>query len=139
MKAVEFHFDFGSPNAYLSHRIIPGIAQRTGAAFVYVPVLLGGHSETPLPLFSYLTILNLAILFIAWKKSWRPLNLLGFFATFILATAWGFTTYEDRHFAICEAFLIGSLDGWSIDSRGAGSTRPVKPAPVRTTEQTTPR
>lgn len=74
-----------------------------------VPVLLGGQSETPLPLFSYLTILNLAILFIAWKRSWRPLNLLGFFATFILATAWGFTTYEDRHFAICEAFLIGSV------------------------------
>lgn len=74
-----------------------------------VPVLLGGQSETPLPLFSYLTILNVAILFIAWKKSWRPLNLLGFFATFILAALWGFTTYEDRHFAICEAFLIGSI------------------------------
>lgn len=38
----EFHFDFGSPNAYLSHLVIPGIEQRTGAAFVYVPVLLGG-------------------------------------------------------------------------------------------------
>jgi 2-hydroxychromene-2-carboxylate isomerase len=39
---VEFHFDFGSPNAYLSHRVIPGIEQRTGATFRYVPVLLGG-------------------------------------------------------------------------------------------------
>jgi len=39
---VEFHFDFGSPNAYLSHRVIPAIVQRTGAAFRYVPVLLGG-------------------------------------------------------------------------------------------------
>jgi 2-hydroxychromene-2-carboxylate isomerase len=39
---VEFHFDFGSPNAYLSHKVIPQIAQRTGATFVYVPVLLGG-------------------------------------------------------------------------------------------------
>ena len=39
---VEFHFDFGSPNAYLSHRIIPAIEQRTGATFRYVPVLLGG-------------------------------------------------------------------------------------------------
>ena len=42
MTTVEFHFDFGSPNAYLSHKLIRGIAQRTGAAFVYVPVLLGG-------------------------------------------------------------------------------------------------
>jgi 2-hydroxychromene-2-carboxylate isomerase len=39
---VEFHFDFGSPNAYLSHLIIPPIEQRTGAKFEYVPILLGG-------------------------------------------------------------------------------------------------
>jgi 2-hydroxychromene-2-carboxylate isomerase len=39
---VEFHFDFGSPNAYLSHRLIPGIEQRTGVKFTYVPILLGG-------------------------------------------------------------------------------------------------
>ncbi len=39
---VEFHFDFGSPNAYLAHRVIPSITQRTGVAFRYVPVLLGG-------------------------------------------------------------------------------------------------
>lgn len=39
---VEFHFDFGSPNAYLAHRVIPGIEARTGVAFRYVPVLLGG-------------------------------------------------------------------------------------------------
>jgi 2-hydroxychromene-2-carboxylate isomerase len=42
MTSVEFHFDFGSPNAYLSHKVIPGIEQRTGARFTYVPVLLGG-------------------------------------------------------------------------------------------------
>jgi 2-hydroxychromene-2-carboxylate isomerase len=39
---VEFHFDFGSPNAYLAHKLIPAIEQRTGATFTYVPVLLGG-------------------------------------------------------------------------------------------------
>src|SRR5262249_29962852 len=42
MKKVEFHFDFGSPNAYLSHLVIPEIEQRTGSKFQYVPVLLGG-------------------------------------------------------------------------------------------------
>jgi len=42
MSKVEFHFDFGSPNAYLSHLVIPGIEQRTGAVFEYVPILLGG-------------------------------------------------------------------------------------------------
>ena len=39
---VEFHFDFGSPNAYLAHRVIPTIEARTRADFRYVPVLLGG-------------------------------------------------------------------------------------------------
>ena len=42
MDGIEFHFDFGSPNAYLAHRVIPGIEKRTGARFRYVPVLLGG-------------------------------------------------------------------------------------------------
>jgi 2-hydroxychromene-2-carboxylate isomerase len=42
MAKVEFHFDFGSPNAYLAHLVIPKIEQRTGAKFEYVPVLLGG-------------------------------------------------------------------------------------------------
>jgi 2-hydroxychromene-2-carboxylate isomerase len=42
MPHVEFHFDFGSPNAYLAHLLIPQIEQRTGAPFEYVPVLLGG-------------------------------------------------------------------------------------------------
>ena len=41
-QSVEFLFDFGSPNAYLSHEAIPAIEQRTGATFVYVPILLGG-------------------------------------------------------------------------------------------------
>ncbi|HVA78538.1 MAG TPA: 2-hydroxychromene-2-carboxylate isomerase [Candidatus Binataceae bacterium] len=42
MSKVEFHFDFGSPNAYLSHLVIPEIEKRTGVKFDYVPVLLGG-------------------------------------------------------------------------------------------------
>ena len=42
MVKVEFHFDFGSPNAYLAHLVIPEIEHRTGAKFEYVPVLLGG-------------------------------------------------------------------------------------------------
>ena len=42
MPKLEFHFDFGSPNAYLAHLVIPEIEQRTGGKFEYVPVLLGG-------------------------------------------------------------------------------------------------
>lgn len=38
----QFLFDFGSPNAYLSHEAIPAIEKRTGVRFDYVPILLGG-------------------------------------------------------------------------------------------------
>ena len=41
-KTVQFLFDFGSPNAFLAHRVVPEIEKRTGAKFEYVPVLLGG-------------------------------------------------------------------------------------------------
>ena len=52
MVRAEFHFDFGSPNAYLAHRVIPEIEKRSGVRFEYVPVLLGGvfkatHNVSP--------------------------------------------------------------------------------------------
>ncbi len=82
------------------------------AAFIggyAVPVLLGGESRTPVPLFSYISILNIAVLTIAWRRSWRPLNLVGFFATFSLATAWGFASYGPQHFLACQLFLALSV------------------------------
>jgi len=53
---VEHHFDFGSPNCYFAHRVIGAIEQRTGATFIYVPILLGGvfkatHNQPPLVAF----------------------------------------------------------------------------------------
>ena len=38
---IQFHYDFGSPNAYLVHKVIPALTL-TGVEFEYVPVLLGG-------------------------------------------------------------------------------------------------
>jgi len=40
--APQFLFDFGSPNAFLSHEAIPAIEERIGVKFDYVPILLGG-------------------------------------------------------------------------------------------------
>ena len=42
MTRIEFHYDFGSPNAYLVHKAIPSITDKTGIEFEYLPVLLGG-------------------------------------------------------------------------------------------------
>jgi 2-hydroxychromene-2-carboxylate isomerase len=39
---IDFYFDFGSPNAYLAYKVIPGIEQRLGPVFKLKPALLGG-------------------------------------------------------------------------------------------------
>ncbi len=39
---AEFLFDFGSPNAWCAHKVIPGIEARAGVRFTYTPILLGG-------------------------------------------------------------------------------------------------
>ncbi len=41
-KRFEFMFDFGGPNGYLVHKVLPDFCAQTGAEAVYVPVLLGG-------------------------------------------------------------------------------------------------
>jgi 2-hydroxychromene-2-carboxylate isomerase len=40
--AIEFIFDFGSPNAYLAYRALPPLLARTGAKLIINPCLLGG-------------------------------------------------------------------------------------------------
>ena len=62
-KKVDFYFDFASPNAYFSHKVIPGIEQRTGASFNYIPVLLGGifkltNNKPPMEAFMGITNKN---------------------------------------------------------------------------------
>lgn len=54
---AEFLFDFGSPNAYFCHKVIPAIEARTGRRFSYVPILLGGlfklaNNRSPMEAFS---------------------------------------------------------------------------------------
>ncbi len=41
-KTLEFIFDFGSPNAYFVHRVLPPLLARTGATLQVTPCLLGG-------------------------------------------------------------------------------------------------
>ena len=41
-KTIDFYFDFASPASFLGYTQIEGIAERTGAALVWKPMLLGG-------------------------------------------------------------------------------------------------
>lgn len=42
MATIDVIFDFGSPNAYLSWKVLPGVAERAGARLNVIPCLLGG-------------------------------------------------------------------------------------------------
>ncbi|MFL2742230.1 MAG: 2-hydroxychromene-2-carboxylate isomerase [Gammaproteobacteria bacterium] len=42
MKKIDFYFDFASPNAYLSHKVMQIIKEKYQVDLNYVPVLLGG-------------------------------------------------------------------------------------------------
>jgi uncharacterized membrane protein len=70
------------------------------------PVLMSTGGGSHVLLFSYYALLNSGILAIAWFRSWRELNLLGFFFTFAIATIWGAGAYQPSHFASTEPFLV---------------------------------
>ncbi len=70
------------------------------------PILVSTGQGNYVALFSYYLLLGVAIAAIAWARAWRPLNLLGFFATFGVATAWGVLSYKPEQFATTEPFLI---------------------------------
>lgn len=70
------------------------------------PVLMSTGSNRPVPLFLYLTILDLGIFAIAWFKAWRVLNLIGFVGTFALAAGWADKYYSPDQYGIAQPFLI---------------------------------
>ncbi len=70
------------------------------------PILISTGSGNHVVLFSYYAVLNLAILAIAWLRSWRVLNLLGFFFTYAIGTAWGVLRYRSDLFDSTEPFLL---------------------------------
>ncbi len=70
------------------------------------PVLISTGGGSHIGLFSYYLVLNLAIAYVAFHKSWRPLNVLGWGFTFIIGTIWGVKKYIPENFASTEPFLI---------------------------------
>lgn len=70
------------------------------------PVLTSTGEGSHVHLFAYYLLLNMGIVAIAWFRSWRVLNLLGFGFTFVIASLWGWQYYRPEHFASTEPFLI---------------------------------
>ncbi|MEA2028554.1 MAG: DUF2339 domain-containing protein, partial [Campylobacterota bacterium] len=70
------------------------------------PILTSSGEGSHVVLFSYYALLNSGIVAIAWYRSWRILNYVGFIFTFVIATAWGVLRYEPEMFGSTQPFLI---------------------------------
>lgn len=70
------------------------------------PLLLASGSGNHVGLFGYYLVLCLGIAAVAWFRTWRELNLIGFFFSFGVATFWGLFSYRAEHYATSQAFLI---------------------------------
>ncbi|HTE14292.1 MAG TPA: DUF2339 domain-containing protein, partial [Burkholderiales bacterium] len=79
----------------------------TGAAGGFLaPILASTGGGSHVALFSFYAVLNVGILYIAWFKAWRELNLVGFAFTALIGLMWGHSRYRPEFFASTELFLI---------------------------------
>lgn len=71
-----------------------------------VPFLLSDNSGKVIILFSYMAIINIGILVIAFKKYWKPLYYSAFLFTWLIFTSWYIFDYDmEQHYTIALVFL----------------------------------
>lgn len=70
------------------------------------PILVSTGSGNHIALFTYYAVLNLGVLTIAWYRTWRELNVLGFVFTFGITALWRVSGYEAADLVSADAFLI---------------------------------
>ncbi|HEY3382678.1 MAG TPA: DUF2339 domain-containing protein [Vicinamibacterales bacterium] len=69
------------------------------------PLLVSTGTGNYVALFSYYLVLDLGIAAVAWYRTWRALNLIGFLFTFLVGTAWGVLQYQQSHYQASQTFL----------------------------------
>ncbi|MEY4928189.1 MAG: hypothetical protein RI894_2627 [Bacteroidota bacterium] len=70
-----------------------------------VPFLLSDGSNNAGALFAYMSIINLGILIIAFRKYWKSLYYAAFSLTWLIVGAWYFDSYSAVHFTTVMLFL----------------------------------
>ena len=71
-----------------------------------IPFLLSEGSDEVTVLFSYMAIINIGILIIAFKKYWKPLYYSSFGLTWLMFFVWFLSKYEtEQHFGMAMTFL----------------------------------
>lgn len=70
------------------------------------PILVSTGSGNYVALFTYYAVLNLGVFAVAWFRTWRVLNVLGFVFTFSITALWRASSYQDANLFAADAFLI---------------------------------
>jgi uncharacterized membrane protein len=70
------------------------------------PLLVSSGGGNQVALFACYLVLDLGIAAVAWHKTWRALNLVGFFFSYGVGAAWGLTRYRSEQFLSSECFLV---------------------------------
>lgn len=81
------------------------VLMATAGGFL-APILTSDGSGNHVGLFSFYLLLNIGILAIAWFKTWRLLNWVGFVFTFVITSTWGVLKYEPQLYASTQPFLL---------------------------------
>ncbi len=70
------------------------------------PIMVSTGSGNHVALFTYYAILNLGVFTVAWFRTWRVLNVLGFLFTFTITGLWRASGYHTQDLFSADAFLI---------------------------------
>lgn len=70
------------------------------------PIMVSTGSGNHVALFSYYALLNLGVFAVAWFRTWRVLNVLGFLFTFTITGLWRVNGYENPDLFSADAFLV---------------------------------
>ncbi len=70
------------------------------------PIMVSTGSGNHVALFSYYAVLNLGVFAVAWFRTWRVLNVLGFLFTFTITGLWRASGYQAHDLHSADFFLI---------------------------------
>ncbi|MDY6945672.1 MAG: DUF2339 domain-containing protein [Pseudomonadota bacterium] len=70
------------------------------------PIMVSTGSGNYIALFSYYAVLNLGVFAVAWFRTWKVLNVLGFVFTFTITGLWRASGYQSADLFAADAFLI---------------------------------
>ena len=70
------------------------------------PILVATDSGNHVALFTYYAILNLGVFAVAWFRTWRVLNVLGFLFTFTITGLWRVGSYRENDLYSADFFLV---------------------------------